>query len=142
MFSRNVKLQVDIAPAHGDGMEGHKMHCVNFTLLAGPGRRFKRLSELLQSMILSNRGTTVAARRISSDLCSDSSSSSFCSIDRVSPTPPPEPVDPFVRERRRSQRGSSDTPPGKTPVIANGKSSSANSSTEEEPSVVENKDKV
>ena len=35
MFSRNVKFQVDIAPAHGEGGDGHKMHCINFTLLSG-----------------------------------------------------------------------------------------------------------
>ena len=35
MFSRNVKFQVDIAPAHIEGADGQKLHCVNFTLLAG-----------------------------------------------------------------------------------------------------------
>ena len=35
MFSRNVKFQVDIAPAHIEGGDGQKLHCVNFTLLAG-----------------------------------------------------------------------------------------------------------
>ena len=60
--------------------------------VTGPGRRFKRICELIQSMLLSNRGqTSTPARRISSDMCSDSSSSSYGSIDRVSPTPPTEP---------------------------------------------------
>ncbi len=38
MFSRNVKFQVDIAPAHIEGADGQKLHCVNFTLLAGEAR--------------------------------------------------------------------------------------------------------
>ena len=109
MFTRNVKFQVDIAQAHGEtgtgsggsgegGVGGgsggpHKVHCVNFTLLAGPSRRFKRICELLQSMLLSNRGTQpITQRRISADLCSDSSSSSYSSMDRVSPTPPDDVV--------------------------------------------------
>ena len=93
MFSRNVKFQVDIAQAHGEGSEGHKVHCVNFTLIAGPSRRFKRICELMQSMLLSNRGQQpVSQRRISADLCSDSSSSSYSSMDRVSPTPPDDVV--------------------------------------------------
>lgn len=55
---------------------------------SGPSRRFKRLCELFQSMLMSvNRGPATA-RRISSDLASNSSSSSYNSMDRMSPTPP------------------------------------------------------
>ena len=60
-------------------------------LILGPSRRFKRICELIQSMLLSSnrdRALGIAAgRRISADLCSDSSSSSYSSMDRVSPTP-------------------------------------------------------
>ncbi len=35
MFSRNVKFQVDIVPAHTEGGDGQKIHYVNFTLLTG-----------------------------------------------------------------------------------------------------------
>ena len=59
----------------------------------GPSRRFKRICELIQSMLLSNRDRHLGVapqRRISADLCSDSSSSSYSSMDRVSPTPQDE----------------------------------------------------
>ena len=56
---------------------------------SGPSRRFKRICELLQSLLLSsNRGQTTTGRRISAEMTSDSSSSSYSSMDRVSPTPP------------------------------------------------------
>lgn len=54
---------------------------------AGPSRRFKRLCELFQSVLLSSSRGPPTARRISSDLASNSSSSSYNSIDRLSPTP-------------------------------------------------------
>ena len=57
------------------------------TLWAGPSRRFKRLCELFQSVLLSSSRGPPTARRISSDLASNSSSSSYNSIDRLSPTP-------------------------------------------------------
>ena len=57
--------------------------------VTGPSRRFKRICELLQSLLLSsNRGQTTTGRRISAEMTSDSSSSSYSSMDRVSPTPP------------------------------------------------------
>ncbi|KAK2144398.1 hypothetical protein LSH36_761g01013 [Paralvinella palmiformis] len=89
MFTRNVKFQVDIAaPPKGEADGEPKMHCVTFTLLSGPSRRFKRICELLQSLLLSStRGQTLTGRRISADLHSDSSSSSYSSMDRVSPPP-------------------------------------------------------
>ena len=54
---------------------------------SGPSRRFKRLCELFQSVLLSSSRGPPTARRISSDLASNSSSSSYNSIDRLSPTP-------------------------------------------------------
>lgn len=86
MFSRNVKFQVDIASTHSD-TAGDKMHCVTFTLVAGPVRRFKRLCELIQSMIMSPNHVMSVGHRISTDLSSDASSTSYSSMDRVSPTP-------------------------------------------------------
>lgn len=53
----------------------------------GPSRRFKRLCELFQSVLLSTSRGPPTTRRISSDLASNSSSSSYNSIDRMSPTP-------------------------------------------------------
>lgn len=91
VFTRNIRLQVDVAPVRKDeedGAEETQLHCLTFTLLSGPSRRFKRLCELFQSMLMSvNRGPATA-RRISSDLASNSSSSSYNSMDRMSPTPP------------------------------------------------------
>ena len=55
--------------------------------VVGPSRRFKRLCELFQSVLLSSSRGPPTARRISSDLASNSSSSSYNSIDRLSPTP-------------------------------------------------------
>jgi BR serine/threonine kinase len=106
MFSRNVRLQVDIAPVHKDdsmssdtsSLSQHQqpqIHCLTFTLLSGPSRRFKRLCELFQSVLLSTSRGPPTTRRISSDLASNSSSSSYNSIDRISPTPSND--DPFDR---------------------------------------------
>lgn len=47
----------------------------------GPTRRFKRLCEYFQMVLTSSNRGQVAARRISSDLASNSSSSSYNSID-------------------------------------------------------------
>ena len=55
--------------------------------LAGPARRFKRVCELVQSFLLkSERSQPLTPRRISTDLSSDGSSSSYSSMDRVSPS--------------------------------------------------------
>ena len=57
------------------------------TLCSGPARRFRRICELLQSFLLkSERGAPLTPRRISTDLSSDGSSSSYSSMDRVSPS--------------------------------------------------------
>ena len=47
------------------------------------------MCELVESLMLagSQANSYVTTRRISADLCSNSSSSSYSSIDRVSPTP-------------------------------------------------------
>ena len=54
---------------------------------SGPVRRFKRLCELIQSMIMSPNHVMTVGHRISTDLSSDASSTSYSSMDRVSPTP-------------------------------------------------------
>jgi len=65
--------------------------------VVGPSRRFKRLCELFQSVLLSSSRGPPTARRISSDLASNSSSSSYNSIDRLSPTPSNDDVCHTVR---------------------------------------------
>ena len=65
-----------------------QVNCI-FGVFSGPVRRFKRMCELVESLMLagSQAQHCTSARRISADLCSNSSSSSYSSIDRVSPTP-------------------------------------------------------
>ncbi|CAH1786166.1 unnamed protein product [Owenia fusiformis] len=77
LLSRNVRFQVDISRAHGQGDAG-VMYCVNFTLLAGPSRRFRRICELIQSLLLSTT-RTYTSRKISADFSDTSSSSSYSS---------------------------------------------------------------
>lgn len=64
---------------------------IAFCLKPGPSRRFKRLCEYFQAILISPSRSHAAARRISSDLASNtSSSSSYNSIDGISPTPTDE----------------------------------------------------
>ncbi|XP_074659825.1 serine/threonine-protein kinase BRSK2-like [Tubulanus polymorphus] len=76
MFSRNVKFQVDVIHAHVERSDDNEVFCVNFILLAGPVRRFKRICELIQSLL--NSRTTNSAntyRKMSSDISTSSASS-------------------------------------------------------------------
>ncbi|XP_013403209.1 serine/threonine-protein kinase BRSK2 isoform X6 [Lingula anatina] len=86
VFSRNVKFQVDIThPQNSDDLNYHR---VVFTLIQGPARRFKRVVELIQSIINSSR--LQPHRRITSDMPKLASDSSESSVERdgISPTPP------------------------------------------------------
>ncbi|KAF6032455.1 hypothetical protein EB796_009269 [Bugula neritina] len=85
MFNRNVKFQVDIMQSK----EHEDTFYINILLLSGPVRRFKRLCELIQSVILSSRGhrnqLSVASDNLSSDGSSCSSRSSSLTSERISP---------------------------------------------------------
>lgn len=78
MFSRNVRFQVDISPSPGYDTNGES-YCLTFTLISGPTRRFKRICEYIQALMLTPRGEREITRRISTD-----SSSSYSS--EMSPT--------------------------------------------------------
>ncbi|XP_036362966.1 serine/threonine-protein kinase BRSK2-like isoform X5 [Octopus sinensis] len=78
MFSRNVRFQVDISPSPGYENNGES-YCLTFTLISGPTRRFKRICEYIQALLLTPRGEREITRRISTD-----SSSSYSS--EMSPT--------------------------------------------------------
>lgn len=56
VFNRSVKFQVDIAPSK-DLSDAYSVH---FTLQSGPERRFKRLCDIMQSMLLASRGAARA----------------------------------------------------------------------------------
>ncbi|VDD95913.1 unnamed protein product [Enterobius vermicularis] len=85
VFSRGVKMQVDIieSPHVGRSVDGEPVYVVQFTLIAGPVRRFRRLVDHL-SAILQN--SYQRADRLQTDTImvhprrlSDSSVSSACS---------------------------------------------------------------
>lgn len=99
MFSRNVRFQVDISPSPGYDTNGES-YCLTFTLISGPTRRFKRICEYIQALMLTPRGEREITRRISTD-----SSSSYSS--EMSPTHNASPRDntedevtAFDKERR------------------------------------------
>lgn len=79
MFSRNVRFQVDITPTHG-GSSDCVMYCLTFTLISGPSRRFRRVCEHLQNLMLGPRGDALNQRKISTD-----STSSYTSETGESP---------------------------------------------------------
>ncbi|XP_055998144.1 serine/threonine-protein kinase BRSK2-like isoform X5 [Ostrea edulis] len=79
MFSRNVRFQMDITPTHG-GSQNSVMYCLTFTLIAGPSRRFRRVCEHLQNLMLGPRGDALNQRKISTD-----STSSYTSETGESP---------------------------------------------------------
>lgn len=82
MFSRNVRFQVDITPAHASPATREiNMYCLTFTQISGPARRFKRVCEHIQSLMLGPRGDALSLRKISTD-----SSSSYSSETGASPT--------------------------------------------------------
>lgn len=79
MFSRNVRFQMDITPTHG-GSSDCVMYCLTFTLISGPSRRFRRVCEHLQNLMLGPRGDALNQRKISTD-----STSSYTSETGESP---------------------------------------------------------
>ncbi|XP_052801910.1 serine/threonine-protein kinase BRSK2-like isoform X2 [Mya arenaria] len=82
VFSRNVRFQVDITPAHGSSAEHEiSMYCLTFTHISGPSRRFRRVCEHIQNLMLGPRGDALSQRKISTD-----SSSSYTSECGASPT--------------------------------------------------------
>lgn len=98
MFQRNVRLQVDITQANsGRPVLGNEQNgggdlpaifCINFTLISGNIRRFKRICEHIQSQVLSRRPPTSPRtyRKFNTEL-SESSSCGSDRSDRLSPTP-------------------------------------------------------
>ncbi|KAL3841539.1 hypothetical protein ACJMK2_019666 [Sinanodonta woodiana] len=81
MFSRNVRFQVDITPTQPAAVGECEMHCLTFTQLSGPTRRFRRVCEHIQTLMLGPRGDALNQRKISTD-----SSSSYTSETGLSPT--------------------------------------------------------
>ncbi|KAH7718463.1 Protein kinase [Aphelenchoides avenae] len=51
VFSRGVKMQVDIVTTERSGSADHPFYVVQFTLLAGPVRRFRRLVEHMSTLL-------------------------------------------------------------------------------------------
>ncbi|VDI22346.1 BR serine/threonine kinase [Mytilus galloprovincialis] len=81
MFSRSVRFQVDITPAHTTGVTTGTMYCLTFSLISGPSRRFRRVCEHLQNLMLGPRGDALNQRKVSTD-----STSSYSSETGLSPT--------------------------------------------------------
>ncbi|VDN57719.1 unnamed protein product [Dracunculus medinensis] len=96
VFSRGVKMQVDIvvSPHAATSIGEAPMYVVQFTLLAGPVRRFKRLVNHLTAILQSSQqradraaALMVRPRRLSdssvSSTCSDSDSTTGCTLPHV-----------------------------------------------------------
>uniref|UniRef100_A0A915PVU2 Serine/threonine-protein kinase BRSK2 n=1 Tax=Setaria digitata TaxID=48799 RepID=A0A915PVU2_9BILA len=95
VFSRGVKMQVDIVQtAHRTTSEETPMYVVQFALLAGPIRRFKRLVDHLTAILQASQQRSdrsialmVRPRRLSdssvSSACSDSDSNTTTTIPHV-----------------------------------------------------------
>uniref|UniRef100_A0A158R3W9 non-specific serine/threonine protein kinase n=1 Tax=Syphacia muris TaxID=451379 RepID=A0A158R3W9_9BILA len=85
VFSRGVKMQVDIieSPHAGRSADGEPVYVVQFTLIAGPVRRFRRLVDHLSSVLQSSYQRTerlkTDAMMVHPRRLSDSSVSSACS---------------------------------------------------------------
>ncbi|KAJ8298619.1 hypothetical protein KUTeg_022679 [Tegillarca granosa] len=119
MFSRNVRFQVDISPAHGGAGGDCQMYCLTFTLIAGPSRRFRRVCEHLQNLMLGPRGDALNQRKVSTD-----SASSYTSETGTSPShscSTKENVDEEVFEPKRISKTPTPTRREVPRVITNGK---------------------
>uniref|UniRef100_T1JDV5 non-specific serine/threonine protein kinase n=1 Tax=Strigamia maritima TaxID=126957 RepID=T1JDV5_STRMM len=91
VFQRNVRFQVDIAqpPSNDDVVNGGTVFCINFTLISGNVRRFKRICEHIQSQVIARRppSSPRAVRKYNATELSESSSCGSDRSDRLSPTP-------------------------------------------------------
>ncbi|XP_070573479.1 serine/threonine-protein kinase BRSK2-like [Ptychodera flava] len=74
MFTKSIRFQIEIVPHERETSKGSVAHIVNFLLISGQGRRFKRVIELLQSQMSTARGAEISPR-IATDGFSDSTSS-------------------------------------------------------------------
>ncbi|CAI9729816.1 serine/threonine-protein kinase BRSK2-like isoform X1 [Octopus vulgaris] len=111
MFSRNVRFQVDISPSPGYENNGES-YCLTFTLISGPTRRFKRICEYIQALLLTPRGEREITRRISTD-SSSSYSSEMSPTHNASPRDTTEDEVTMMKEARSSiMSGSSTLKPG------------------------------
>uniref|UniRef100_A0AC35ESN8 Serine/threonine-protein kinase BRSK2 n=1 Tax=Panagrolaimus sp. PS1159 TaxID=55785 RepID=A0AC35ESN8_9BILA len=84
VFSRGVKMQVDIIVSNQSESPDRPLYVVQFTLLAGPTRRFRRLVDHLSAVLQSNSQQRTeraqqAALMVRPRRLSDSSVSSACS---------------------------------------------------------------
>ncbi|XP_064635686.1 serine/threonine-protein kinase BRSK2-like isoform X2 [Lineus longissimus] len=135
MFSRNVKFQVDIIHAHVEHGDDQEVYCVNFILLSGPVRRFKRVCELIQSLLNARSVSQISHRKISSDLSTSSASSygserspSLAGDDEVFERERKPPVSPRRPEQQQQQQQR---------VIANGRSKQSQSQSSSKQSFTE-----
>ncbi|XP_077994179.1 serine/threonine-protein kinase BRSK2-like [Glandiceps talaboti] len=88
MFAKSIRFQIEILQHEREIAKGNLAHVVNFSLLSGQGRRFKRIVELLQSQMSTARGAEISPQI--ADAFSDSTISGN-SERGASPSPPPLP---------------------------------------------------
>uniref|UniRef100_A0A6A7G5L2 non-specific serine/threonine protein kinase n=3 Tax=Hirondellea gigas TaxID=1518452 RepID=A0A6A7G5L2_9CRUS len=88
VFQRHVRFQVDITPVCPPKEQG-QLYAINFILLSGNIRRFRRICEHLQSQVCSRRppASPRVGRKFTTEL-SESSSCGSDTSDRLSPFPP------------------------------------------------------
>ncbi|KAH3885860.1 hypothetical protein DPMN_009858 [Dreissena polymorpha] len=75
------QIKADLIHAFLSSRPMISMYCLTFTHISGPSRRFRRVCEHIQNLMLGPRGDALSQRKISTD-----SSSSYTSECSASPT--------------------------------------------------------
>ncbi|XP_050720079.1 serine/threonine-protein kinase BRSK2-like isoform X4 [Eriocheir sinensis] len=140
VFQRHVRFQVDITPVYSPN-DPNPLYAINFILLSGNIRRFRRICEHIQAQVCSRRPP--ASPRVGRKFTTELSESSSCGSDtseRLSPFPQGKQVSqpltstlPLMAEsdvesdvsqsdgKNLSGRGGTDSP---QPNVSNGRSTS------------------
>ncbi|KAG7156481.1 Serine/threonine-protein kinase BRSK2-like [Homarus americanus] len=129
MFQRHVRFQVDITPVCSPN-DPNPLYAINFILLSGNIRRFRRICEHIQAQVCSRRPP--ASPRVGRKFTTELSESSSCGSDtseRLSPFPPGKQTESDVEsdvsqsegKNLSSGRGGTDSP---QPNVSNGRSTS------------------
>ncbi|ROT77548.1 putative BR serine/threonine-protein kinase, partial [Penaeus vannamei] len=129
VFQRHVRFQVDITPVCPPN-DPNPLYAINFILLSGNIRRFRRICEHIQSQVCSRRPP--ASPRVGRKFTTELSESSSCGSDtseRLSPFPAGKQGESDVEsdvsqsEAKSLSGGRGSTDPAQ-PNVSNGRSSS------------------
>ncbi|KAK3885341.1 hypothetical protein Pcinc_010444 [Petrolisthes cinctipes] len=128
MFQRHVRFQVDITPVCSPS-DPNPLYAINFILLSGNIRRFRRICEHIQAQVCSRRPP--ASPRVGRKFTTELSESSSCGSDtseRLSPFPQGKQAESDVESdvsqsdaKNMSGRGGTES---SQPNVSNGRSTS------------------